>query len=140
MLVETTGTTGMGRTVLMTMIGFILACLGCQGGRPSVSGGTDGILRLGEIPLADFQVKVYRKDGREFLGRGATGLDGRFQLVNPEGTGPCWLEAGQYAFTLESFGTDAPKLSQTYSDEARTPLSFEWDGGRQSLELIVPAK
>jgi hypothetical protein len=128
------------RRILFVVIGLVVAAAGCQRGSSSVSGGTEGILRFGETPLADFQVQVYRKGGGEILGRGATGLDGRFQLVNPEGTGPCWLEAGEYAFTLESFGTDAPKLNRSYADADKTPLTFNWDGGRQTLELTVPSK
>lgn len=140
MLIETLKPTVTKRRILFAMIGLVFAAAGCQGGRSSVSGGTEGILRLGETPLADFQVRVHRKGSGEILGRGATGLDGRFQLVNSEGTGPCWLEAGEYAFTLESFGTDAPKLNRSYADAANTPLTVNWDGERQTLELTVPSK
>jgi hypothetical protein len=95
---------------------------------------------MGETPLADFQIKVFNGSDGKLIGTGATNWEGRFQLVNPEGMGPCWLESGDYICVLESFGTDAPKLSPSYSDKSKSPLKIKQADGQQQIELQIPSK
>lgn len=125
---------------LLCLLILFFSSTGCQRKSTASMGGTSGILRMGETPLADFQIRVFHGSDGKLLGTGATNWEGRFQLVNPEGMGPCWLESGDYVCVLESFGTDAPKLSPTYGDKTKSPLKIKYTDGQQPLELQIPAK
>jgi hypothetical protein len=119
---------------------LVLSATGCQRKSTASVGGSSGVLRMGETPLADFQIKVFNGSDGKLIGTGATNWEGRFQLVNPEGMGPCWLESGDYICVLESFGTDAPKLSPSYSDKSKSPLKIKQADGQQQIELQIPSK
>jgi len=116
----------------------ILFNTGC-GGTRSVEGGTTGTLMAGEIALPDFEIKVYLQGSESPLGMGTTGPDGRFQLFAPKANGPLWLQAGEYAFTLEALGPDSPRIVRTYSDAKKTPLKLSWEPTSKSLALRIPA-
>jgi len=115
----------------------ILFSTGCDGAR-STEGGTSGTLKAGEIVLPDFEIKVYLQGTESPLGMGTTSSDGRFQLFAPKATGPLWLQAGEYAFTLEALGPDSPRILRTYSDAKKTPLKLNWDSTSKSLDLRIP--
>ncbi|MCU0720315.1 MAG: hypothetical protein MUC83_11475 [Pirellula sp.] len=125
---------------LLCLLMLVLSSSGCQRNTSASVGGTSGVLRMGEAPLADFQIKVFHGPDGTLMGTGATNWEGRFQLVNPEGKGPCWLESGDYICVLESFGTDAPKLSPSYGDKSKSPLKIKQTDRSQPLELQIPAK
>lgn len=128
------------------MIRFIVLLLmvfsfcGCQRSKAKSVEGTAGVLKLGDAPLPDFQVKVYGQSDGQFVGTGATNWEGRFVLATPDGKGPCWLAAGEYVCELESFGTEAPKISPAYRDKAKSPLKLTWTDIQQQMELQIPAK
>lgn len=132
------GSTSMIR--LLCLLTLVLVSTGCQRSSSGAVGGTSGVLRMGDAPLADFQVKVFRGADGSLMGTGATNWEGRFQLVTPEGRGPCWLEPGDYVCVIESFGTDAPKLSSAYGDKTKSPLKIKHTDRTQQIELRIPAK
>ena len=104
-----------------------------------MEGGTSGTLRAGDITLPDFEIMVYLQGTESPLGMGTTGSDGRFLLFAPNATGPLWLQAGEYAFTLEALGVDSPRIDRTYGDIKKTPLKLKWDPTSKSLDLRIPA-
>ena len=112
---------------------------GCGTERSHDVGGTAGSLVAGELPLPDFEIKVYKTSSTVPLGLGTTGKDGKFQLMQPKGEGPLWLEPGDYAFTLESLGPASPPMSPTYTNASKTPLKVSWKVDDKSLSLKIPA-
>lgn len=125
---------------LLGIVILVWLATGCQRNSDVSVGGTSGVLKMGDVPLADFHVKVLRGADGTLVGSGATNWEGRFQLVMPEGRGPCWLEAGEYVCVIESFGTDAPKLSQSYGDKTKSPLKIKQMDRTQQIELRIPTK
>ena len=123
---------------------LLILCLflstACQQSASGPVGGTPGTLKMGEVPLADFQIKVFRAADGELLGTGATNWEGKFQLVSAESPTAYTLVPGEYVCTLESFGTDAPKLAAAYNDKSKSPLKLKWTGDEQQMELVIPAK
>jgi len=119
---------------------LLLMVTGCQRASIGPVGGTSGVLRMGEAPLADFHVKVFRESDGGLQGTGATNWEGKFQLVANDGSTPCWLEPGDYVCVLESFGTDAPKLNAAYKDKAKSPLKLSWTSREEQIELVLPTK
>lgn len=119
---------------------LLLIVVGCQRAPTGPVGGASGILRLGESPLADFQVKVFRQSDGVLQGTGATNWEGKFHLVASDGKTPFWLEPGDYVCVLESFGTDAPKLSAAYKDKTKSPLRLSWANREEQIELVLPVK
>ena len=124
---------------LLGIVILVWLTVGCQRNSGVSVGGTAGVLQIGDVPLADFQVKVFSGGDGTLVGTGATNWEGRFQLVTPEGRGPCWLESGEYVCVIESFGTDAPKLSQSYGDKTKSPLKIRQLDRTQQIELRIPA-
>ena len=132
-----------GSSTMIRLLGVLILVLlstGCQRNSSASAGGTSGVLRMGDVALADFQIKVFSGADGRLMGTGATNWEGRFQLVTPEGLGPCWLESGDYVCVIESFGTDAPKLSPSYGDKMKSPLKIKQKDRTQQLELNIPAK
>jgi hypothetical protein len=127
------------RCCVLTFACCLMLLNGCSEGPSPVVGGTAGSLVAGGIPIPDFEVMVYKSGSTVPLGMGTTGNDGKFQLVLPKGEGPLWLETGEYVFTLESLGPEAPRMSATYSNAAKTPIKMSWKSDDKSLELKIPA-
>lgn len=115
---------------------LVLWPAGC-GPRP-VAGGTQGILRWGEEPLADIQLTVHRVQGGvpTTTGFGVTGFDGKFALFTNGAQGPLKLEPGEYRFTLESVGSPLV-IPPAWTKPESTPLQVQWPQGT-SLELQLP--
>jgi hypothetical protein len=93
----------------------------------------------GVVPIADFEIKVFASGESTPIGVGSTGGDGSFHLVLPRGEGAMLLHPGEYAFTLEPFGPESPKLSKDYASPLKTPLKLQWKLGDTSLDLKIPA-
>ncbi|MCU0711066.1 MAG: hypothetical protein MUC43_03330 [Pirellula sp.] len=125
---------------LFGLLALVLSLSGCQRNSSVEVGGTPGLLRLGDAPLADFQIKVFGQTDGTLVGTGTTNWEGRFKLVNPDGKAPCWLPSGDFVCELESFGTEAPKLSPSYRDKAKSPLKIKWTDSQQQMELQIPDK
>lgn len=125
---------------LLGIVILVWLATGCQRSSVAPVGGTSGVLQMGDVPLADFQVKVFHGGDGTLIGTGATNWEGRFQLVTPEGREPCWLESGEYVCVIESFGTDAPKLSLSYGDKTKSPLKIKQTDRAQQIELRIPSK
>jgi hypothetical protein len=125
---------------LLGIVILVWLATGCQRNSTESVGGASGVLQMGDVPLADFQVKVFRGGDGTLIGTGATNWEGRFQLVTPEGRGPCWLESGEYVCVIESFGTEAPKLSPSYGDKTKSPLKIKQTDPTQQIELRIPTK
>ena len=128
----------------MRYIAFLLLCShlflsGCGAKPTHVVGGTAGSLTAGELPIPDFEIKVYKTGSSVPLGFGTSGKDGSFRLVDPKGEGSLWLAPGEYVFTLESLGPVRPPLSPAYMNATKTPLKVNWKEADQSLELKIPA-
>ena len=76
----------------MRYIAFLLVCShlflsGCGAKPTHVVGGTAGSLTAGELPIPDFEIKVYKTGSSVPLGFGTSGKDGTFRLVDPKGEG-----------------------------------------------------
>ena len=132
------------RKVEMRYIALFFVCSqllfsGCGAETSHVVGGTAGSLTAGEVPIPDFEIKVYKTGSTVPLGLGTTGKDGKFQLVEPKGVSPLWLAPGEYVFTLESLGPVPPPLSPAYMNATKTPLKVNWKAVDKSLDLKVPA-
>ena len=132
------------RKVDMRYVALLLMCsklflCGCDAKPAHVTGGTAGSLTAGELPIPDFEIKVYKAGSSVPLGFGTSGKDGTFRLVEPKGEGSLWLEPGEYVFTLESLGPVRPPLSPAYTNATKTPLKVNWKAADQSLELKLPA-
>ncbi len=112
---------------------------GCSQGPLQVSGGTQGSLTAGEVPVPDFEIKIYQVGSVRPLGMGTTGIDGRFRLVQPAGNASLSLPTGEYAYTLESIGPESPRMPSTYSNAAKTPLKVKWRSEDRSLDLKIQA-
>ena len=123
---------------LLLMCSKLFLC-GCDAKPAHVTGGTAGSLTAGELPIPDFEIKVYKAGSSVPLGFGTSGKDGTFRLVEPKGEGSLWLEPGEYVFTLESLGPVRPPLSPAYTNATKTPLKVNWKAADQSLELKLPA-
>ncbi|MCE3015515.1 MAG: hypothetical protein ACK56W_17390 [Pirellula sp.] len=117
-----------------------LLSIGCSP-TPSnvVSGGTAGSLVAGDVPLPDFEVKVYDAADLKLIGFGTTGNDGRFQLVQSKGDTPLVLTPGSYVMTLASIGPAAPRISQAYTNASKSSLKVTWKSEDKSLDLKIPA-
>ena len=121
----------------------MLCCLfllnGCGLKSTPIKGGTPGSLIAGEVSVPDFEIEVFAAETLASLGLGATGQDGKFQLIRSKGEGPLWLLAGQYVITLKSVGPAPPRMLPTYSNPAKTPLKVNWNAEDKSLDLKIPA-
>jgi hypothetical protein len=115
----------------------LLTLAGC--GVHSVAGGTTGQLQIGDEPMSEIQITVYRIDGGdpEPIGMAVSNSEGEFQLLTNGAQGALWLEPGEYRFTLESIGPPI-QFSREYTQPETTPLSIEWSADESVLELIVP--
>ena len=122
---------------------FILCCLfvlnGCGGKSTQIKGGTPGSLIAGEVLVPDFEIEVFAADTLVSLGLGATGQDGKFQLMKSKGESPLWLAPGQYVITLKSVGPAHPRILPAYANPAKTPLKVKWNAEDKSLDLKIPA-
>ena len=123
--------------LLIVCIPLILS--GCEARTSQVVGGTAGSLTAGEFPIPDFEIKVYKTGDTVPLGLGTTGKDGKFQLFQPKGEGPLWLEEGEYSITLESVGPEMPRMLPAYTNPSKTPVKVKWKGDDKSLELKIPS-
>ncbi len=127
------------RTIALLLVCSHLFLSGCGAMPTQVVGGTAGSLTAGELPIPDFEIKVYKAGSTVPLGLGTTGKDGTFQLMEPKGGSPLWLAPGEYVFTLESLGPVPPPLSPAYMNATKTPLKVNRKAADQSLELKIPA-
>jgi hypothetical protein len=115
----------------------LLSLAGCT--VHSVAGGTTGQLQIGDEPMSEIQITVYRVAGGEPepIGLAVSNTDGEFQLLTNGAQGALWLEPGEYRFTLESIGPPI-QFSREYTRPETTPLSVDWSADQAELELIVP--
>ncbi|MFO0920918.1 MAG: hypothetical protein U0905_00285 [Pirellulales bacterium] len=125
-----------GRWAIL-LIGMVLYW-GCQSKR-STPGGMPGVLLLKNgQPLADIQLSVFPESGSdELLGIGVSGLDGSFNLRDPQAHHPLWLEPGKYKLTLESVGTVPIRLPDAWGKPSKTPLRMEVLGRDTMLSVQV---
>jgi hypothetical protein len=129
----------MRHSIIFCVLSLLLPS-GCSTGpKPEDTGGTAGLLVVGENPVPDFEVRVFEVGSSNPLGIGLTGIDGSFKLVVPTGDGPLWLSNGEFAITLEAIGAASPRMSAAYSNPAKTPLKVKWSSANQTLELKLPA-
>ncbi len=98
---------------LLGIVILVWLATGCQRNSTESVGGASGVLQMGDVPLADFQVKVFR------------GGDGTLS---------------EYLCVIESFGTEAPKLSPSYGDKTKSPLKIKQTDPTQQIELRIPTK
>lgn len=117
------------------------AMTGCGGGPAPAAGGTSGTLKFGDQVTSDMIVHVFKKNGIAFeeTGFGTTQADGTFVLYKPGASGPLFLEAGEYSFTLESVGPDA-EIPTEFLNPETTPLRENWSTEKSSLDLQAPEK
>lgn len=118
------------------------ACVGLGGcGGPSpVRGGTTGVVRAGELLLAEIEVTVYRlhEGDWELVGTGITNHQGEFALLQPQARGALWLPPGEYRATIASHGADPVRFPKEFRAPEDTPLIFTWSADQQQLTLDVP--
>ncbi len=90
-------------------------------------------------PVAEFEVRLFKPGDSAPHAIGVTSLDGRFQLSLPDGSGPCWLDAGDYVVVLDSIGPAVVKLPPAYRDPQKTPLKVAWRAEDTEINLAIPA-
>lgn len=129
----------MNRTLLLMIALVIFHLPGCGAGDAAPRLGTAGRLMAADQPVAEFEVRLFKAGDSAPLAIGVTSLDGRFQLSLPDGSGACWLDAGDYLVVLESIGPAVVKLPPTYRDPQKTPLKVTWRSEDTELRLTIPA-
>lgn len=121
------------------MIGVVaVGLIGCGGPEP-ITGGTPGVLRAGELKLAEMQVTVYEMQTGtpQPIGFAVTAADGSFQLVTNEARGALLLQPGSYRCTIESAGSPV-RIPPVLLKPETTPLQVNWAASDTQLNLEVP--
>ncbi len=118
---------------------LVLQMLGCGSTASAPSFGTPGILTSADQPVAEFELKIYPAGESTPLAVGVTGLDGRFQLSKPDGTGGCELAPGEYQVSVVSIGAALLKLPASYGDPQKTPLKIKWKAEDTELKIALPS-
>lgn len=134
-------TTNSARFYMCFVLMLCVACSGCGVAVVPTKGGTPGLVRTSSLqPLADVQVTICKLvgDTKTIHGVGVSRLDGRFELVLPDGKGPLWLEPGDYIVAAESVGSIPLAWEQPIGDPELTPLSVRWAGGGGELVIEIP--
>lgn len=133
-------TSVVGPKLALLCVGLcVLQMLGCGSAGSLPSSGTPGILTSADQPVAEFELKIYESGQSTPLGIGVTGLDGRFQLSKPDGTGGCQLAPGEYYVSVVSIGAALLKLPASYGDPQKTPLKIKWKAEDSELKIALPS-
>lgn len=117
---------------------FLLHAIGC-GRMPAVIGGTEGVVRAGDVAIDGVEVKIYDQATATLLGLGTSGPDGTFNLVTPAAAGPLNLTSGEYVATLEAVGPDVPKLPAGSLDFRTSMLKISRASDSEPIEIKLPA-
>jgi uncharacterized iron-regulated membrane protein len=115
-----------------------VSLIGCGGPKPII-GGTPGVLRAGELQLAEMQVTVYEMQSGfpQAIGFAVTAADGSFQLVTNEARAALQLQPGLYRCTVESAGSPV-RIPPALMKPETTPLQVTWAATDTELKLEVP--
>lgn len=117
---------------------LVVVATGCGGPR-GVTGGTQGVLRSGDVRLAEIQLTIHQLSGSTYvpLGFGTTRSDGTFELVTNGAKGPLRLNAGQYKCTMESIGSPLT-IPVQYRTPFESTLTLTWKPEQRLIDLDVP--
>lgn len=127
-----------GKPAVATVLLLALVCAGC-GGVKSVRGGTTGTLLVGDEPMSDMQITLYKQDATstEPVGFAMSGPGGAFELLQNGAKGPLYLPTGEYRCTVESAGAPV-QIPQEYLRPDKSPLVVNWNAGDKPIEVKVP--
>lgn len=90
--------------------------------------------------MADVQITLSKSVGetKSIVGTGVSRMDGRFELFLPDGTGPLWLDPGEYIVTAESVGSTPLVWEEPIGDVLLSPIRLNWVGPERDLIIELP--